>query len=72
MATNTQRESTETRRHPRAAYRAREIAEMLGVDRWSVYQLIREGRLRAVRLAGGTLLVSKKALDQYLDDVDAA
>ncbi len=72
MAHNPQREPPDTRRYPRAAFKAREIAELIGVDRWSVYALIRSGRLRATRLAGGTLIVSQRALDDFLDGGEAA
>ncbi len=51
----------------RLAFRAREVAELLGVNTWSVYELIKDGRLRTTRLAGGTLLISRKAIDEYLD-----
>jgi len=51
----------------RLAYRVREVAELLGRDVSTVYQIIRVGQLRYGRLPGGTMFVSRAALLEYLD-----
>ena len=54
---------------PRLAYKVVEVAKALGVDRSAVYDLLRTGRLRFTRLAGGTILIPTAALDQYLNGI---
>jgi len=50
----------------RVAYKVVEVAALLGVDRSSVYDLVRIGKIRAVRMSGGTLLIPRIAIDEYL------
>lgn len=47
------------------AYRIEEAAEALRVSRTHVYELIRSGRLRSVKI-GSRRLVPIAALDEYL------
>ena len=47
-------------------YTVKEIQEMLGVGRVTVYELLKLGDLRYV-IVGGKYLVSKKSFDQWLD-----
>lgn len=42
--------STQLNALPRVAYSIDETAAMLGISRWSAYQLIRRGDLRPVRI----------------------
>lgn len=62
---------TDTRLHQtgnqkRLAYKVPQVAELLGVHRDSVYALCASGALRAVRLAGGTMIIPAVALEKYL------
>jgi excisionase family DNA binding protein len=41
-------------------------AELIGVNRSSVYELCRAKKLRYVRLAGGTILIPRSAIDEFL------
>jgi len=50
----------------RLAFKASEAALMLGLDRGAVYDLLRTGRLRFTRLAGGTMIIPRTAIDEYL------
>ena len=47
-------------------YTVKEIQEMLGVGRVTVYELLKQGELRYV-IVGGKYLVSKKSFDHWLD-----
>lgn len=50
-------ESREMRRHPgRAAFSPAEVATVFGVSRSSIYEAIRRGELRSVRLGGRRLI----------------
>jgi len=44
----------------------REAAQVLGVGRDTAYQLVREGRLRAVHL-GRRLLIARVELDRFVE-----
>ncbi len=50
----------------RRAFRVREVAIMLGCDPAAVYKLLHAGKMRYVRLAGGTMLVPSAAIDAFL------
>ena len=47
-------------------YTVKEIQDMLGVGRVTVYDLLKQGELRYVTV-GGKYLVSKKSFDEWLD-----
>jgi len=47
-------------------YTVKEIQEMLGVSRVTVYELLKRGELHYV-IVGGKYLVSKKSFDEWLD-----
>lgn len=49
-------------------YTIAEVARRLKVNRNTVYRLIKEGRLKAVRL--GSLKVRSKALEEFLDNLE--
>ena len=51
-------------------YTIAEVAKRLKVNRNTVYELIRKGRLKAVRL--GSLKVREKALEEFLDTLEEA
>lgn len=53
----------------RKAYRAREVAEILGVDINSVYDMVRSGVLPAVRIGetGKRIRIPKKFVDDLLE-----
>ena len=50
----------------RLAYSIQEAAQLLGVDYFSVYRLIRRGKLRACRALRGKLLVPRTELLKLL------
>jgi excisionase family DNA binding protein len=45
---------------------APEVAKCLRISRWTVYDLVRDGRLRAVRLTPGKLLFTQKDVDKAI------
>lgn len=49
-------------------YTIAEVARRLKVNRNTVYRLIKEGRLKAVRL--GSLKVRSKALEEFLNTLE--
>ena len=49
--------------------RVREVADHLGVDDDTIYRLIREGRIRAIRL-GRVLRVPQSALADFISGVE--
>ena len=42
-----------------------EVAHMLGVSYWTVYNWIREGKLKGVKVASGRWRVPKSALEKF-------
>ncbi len=46
--------------------RPREVARQLAVSRSTVYRWYWEGKLRGVKLAGGTVRILKSAVDERL------
>ena len=50
--------------------RPREVARRLAVSRSTVYRWFWEGRLKGVKLAGGTVRILESAVDQKLAEVD--
>ena len=59
------RPRTAARRDPpdRLAYRAREVAEMLGVNERTVWTWLREGRLTRLKVGGATFVAADQVLD---------
>ncbi len=47
-------------------YTVKEIQEMLGISRTTIYKLLKEGKFPYVVL-GGKYLVSKKYFDEWID-----
>lgn len=52
----------------RLAYSIQESADLLGVEYFSVYQLIQRGKLRACRALRGKLLVPRSELLRLLNN----
>ena len=48
-------------------YRVREICEMTGMSKPKVFQALKQGKLRGIKL-DGTLLIPADSLKRYLDD----
>ena len=48
-------------------FRVREICEMTGVSKPKVFQALKQGKLRGIKL-DGTLLIPADSLHRYLDD----
>lgn len=60
-----------TKVHPGAlAYSVDEAANLIGVSRRTLYQLIAERRLNSIKLRGRRL-ITRSALEQLLADADA-
>lgn len=47
-------------------YSVDKIAELLSVEEQTVYKWVREGKLRALKLAGTTLRVSETELERFV------
>lgn len=50
--------------------RPREVARQLAVSRSTVYRWFWEGKLKGVKLAGGTVRILESAVEQKLAEVD--
>jgi putative resolvase len=48
----------------------REVAQRLAVSRSTVYRWFWEGRLRGIKMAGGTVRILESALKEKLDAAD--
>jgi excisionase family DNA binding protein len=51
----------------RLAYSIHEVADMLGVDYFSVYRLIQRGKLKACRALRGKFLITRTELFRLLN-----
>lgn len=51
---------------PQTTYRISEVCDITGLGRTTVYKLIKEGRLDAVRVTGRLVLIPAKSLDEFL------
>jgi excisionase family DNA binding protein len=59
----------------RKAYKVREVAQILGVDINSVYDMVKQGSLPAIRIgeSGKAIRIPKKFVDDLLEgSVDSA
>jgi excisionase family DNA binding protein len=54
----------------RLAYRPEEVAQLLGLGRTTVFELLRSGELESVK-AGRARLVPADAIDRYLSKASA-
>jgi excisionase family DNA binding protein len=54
----------------RLAYSLKETAEMLGVDYFSVYRLVKRGKLKACRVLRGKFLVPRSELIKLLNTAE--
>ena len=59
--------TNEQPQNERIAYSIPEVADMLGVDYFSVYRLIQRGKLKACRALRGKFLISKTELFRLLN-----
>lgn len=60
-----------TVRGDQLAYRPTEAAEMLGVKRWTVFELIRSGQLEARKLGGATIILHSE-LERFVSTLPYA
>lgn len=63
---------TQTNPTPRLAYPIDEAATLLGVSRWSVYKLIREGKLQPVRIGARQRIPAEELARMTQPQVSAA
>lgn len=54
-------------REDRLAYSIPEVADMLGIDYFSVYRLILRGKLKACRALRGKFLITRAELNRLLN-----
>jgi|TARA_Y100000031_G_scaffold113820_1_gene125765 excisionase family DNA binding protein len=47
-------------------YTPQEIADLLGVSRFSIWRYIRSGKLKAIKLTERNFRIEKKELDKFL------
>jgi excisionase family DNA binding protein len=59
--------TNEQPQNERIAYSIPEVAEMLGVDYFSVYRLVQRGKLKACRALRGKFLISRTELFRLLN-----
>ena len=67
---NEQKTETSTTTTERLAYSLKETAEMLGVDYFSIYRLVKRGKLKACRVLRGKLLVPRSELVKLLNTAE--
>lgn len=48
-------------------YTVKEVAEIMRFSKSYVYELIKDGRLKAVRIGKGKIIVSFKDLQEFID-----
>lgn len=46
--------------------RVEDVGEVLGIARGSAYALVREGRIRSIRVSSNRLLIPKEAVIEFL------
>ena len=59
--------TNEQPQNKRIAYSIHEVADMLGVDYFSVYRLVQRGKLKACRALRGKFLITRAELDRLLN-----
>jgi excisionase family DNA binding protein len=67
---NEQKTETSPAKIERLAYSLKETAEMLGVDYFSVYGLVKRGKLKACRVLRGKFLVPRSELVKLLNTAE--
>lgn len=50
-------------------YTVEQITAILGIDRTSAYQLVKEGHFKMIRI-GNAIRISKKSFDEWLDSLE--
>jgi excisionase family DNA binding protein len=63
----TKKQARKIEREDRLAYSIPEVADMLGVDYFSVYRLILRGKLKACRALRGKFLITRAELNRLLN-----
>ena len=48
-------------------YTVKEVQEMLGISRYTVYNLLKAEKFRYTKLNGGKIRISKRSFDDWLD-----
>jgi excisionase family DNA binding protein len=59
--------TNEQPQNERIAYSISEVADMLGVDYFSVYRLVQRGKLKACRVLRGKFLITRAELARLLN-----
>lgn len=52
-------------------YTVKELQEILGISRPTVYKLLKRNEFRWVQLSGGKYRISKKSFDDWLDKTES-
>lgn len=52
------------------SYTVKEIQDILGISRKTVYDLLKRKEFKWVQLTGGIYRISKKSFDSWLDDME--
>lgn len=52
------------------SYTVKEIQEILGISRASVYSLLQKKEFKWIRLDGGIYRISKRSFDEWLDGTE--
>jgi len=68
MKPNENNQASPTPEKERLAYSIQEAADILGVDYFSVYRLIRRGKLKACRALRGKFLIARSELLRMLNE----
>ncbi len=61
------REAVEAKTFEKRTYSVDEIQDILGIGRTSAYNLVKQNLFHVVRI-GGTIRISKKSFDAWLDN----
>ncbi len=49
--------------------KTREVCEILGISKWTLYRWIEEGRIRVVRIASGRYRIPESELRRIIEEV---
>jgi excisionase family DNA binding protein len=62
-----EKQARKIEREDRLAYSIPEVADMLGLDYFSVYRLVLRGKLKACRALRGKFLIARTELNRFLN-----
>ena len=68
---NTEKMAMGAMQYDKRTYTVDEIQDILGISRTSAYNLVKKNYFRCVRI-GGTIRISKKSFDEWLDNIGIA